>query len=76
MEGLSGYCLEVAKLVVERITEHDTHGRGNDEHGPEYSDCLCRNTVNEATYASTGCGFCMASLGKKEKDSDNKSPEG
>lgn len=41
--------------------DHSDHGRGDDESGPDDSDCLCRGTAQEAACAADGCGFCVAS---------------
>lgn len=42
--------------------DHSEHGRGNEEYGPDDSDCVCRATEHEARCANAGCGFCSAAI--------------
>lgn len=48
-------------------SQHDKHGQGTAENGPDESDCACRNTDKEKACARAHCGFCLASLEEKNK---------
>lgn len=42
-------------------TEHQGHGSGDAESGPDDPDCPCRPDLDKrAECAKTGCGFCLA----------------
>ena len=45
--------------------DHDSHGRGTAESGPDDPDCPCRDTVRQAVCATAGCGFCLAAQTRK-----------
>lgn len=43
----------------EKMSRHTDHGQGDDT-GPLDSDCPCREGVEEAECAKSGCGFCKS----------------
>lgn len=42
--------------------DHEEHGRGTEEDGPDAPDCPCRGTKQETACARAGCGFCIAAV--------------
>ena len=45
-------------LENKETVNHDNHGRGTAEDGPDDQDCPCRDTFLEVACAEHGCGFC------------------
>jgi hypothetical protein len=68
IDELEGY----AQVKRERVSfflpaiDHNQHGRGSEERGPDDSDCPCRKTPYESQCAQAGCGFCRSSRTSSE----------
>lgn len=42
------------------MSNHEGHGSGSKEAGPDDSDCSCRGGPEQGACANAGCGFCSA----------------